>query len=150
MYSEKALKHFKNPEHAGELKQASGVGEVGNLTCGDMIRVYIKVGKDGKIEDVKFETYGCVAAIAASDMLCELAKGKTLDEAENLTYKDIVAALGELPPVKFHCSMMGIQALKKAIAEYKKNEVKGIKGSKNKEAEKEEVKKEVKQKKTEK
>ena len=122
MYSEKVLERFRNPKNAGEISDANGVGEVGNLVCGDVIKVFIKV-KEGRIEDVKFQTYGCVAAIAASDMLCELAKGKTLDEVLALKYDDITDSLGgSIPPVKFHCSMMGIKALKKAVEEYRKKE----------------------------
>ncbi len=121
MYSEKALKHFKNPKFAGEIKKASGVGEVGNLACGDVIKVYIKVDKRGILSDVRFQTYGCVAAIAASDALCGMAKGRHIDDVLKMKYEDIVNELGGLPPVKFHCSVMGIQALKKAIEVYKKN-----------------------------
>lgn len=120
MYSEKALKHFKNPKFAGEIKNASGIGEVGNVACGDVIKVYIKVDKKGILRDVRFQTYGCVAAIAASDALCEMAKGRHIDDVLKMRYEDVVNELGGLPPIKFHCSVMGIQALKKAIDEYKK------------------------------
>ncbi len=129
MYSEKALKRFKNPKSAGEIKNPSGVGEVGNLACGDVIKVYIKVDRSGIIRDAKFQTYGCVAAIAASDALCEMAKGKSTDEVLSMKYEDIVKELDGLPPVKFHCSVMGIQALKKAIENYSKQS-RGIKRGK--------------------
>ncbi|MEM2908550.1 MAG: iron-sulfur cluster assembly scaffold protein [Candidatus Bilamarchaeaceae archaeon] len=119
MYSEKAINRFKNPRFVGEIKNPSGVGEAGNLACGDVIRVYIKV-KGDVLEDVRFETYGCVAAIAASDTICGLARGKRLDEVMALTYDDIIKDLGGLPPVKYHCSIMGIEALKKAIVDYQR------------------------------
>lgn len=120
MYSEKALKHFKNPKFAGGIKNASGVGEVGSLACGDVIKVYVKIDKKGILREARFQTYGCVAAIAASDALCEMAKGRHIDDVLKMKYEDIVRKLGGLPPVKFHCSVMGIQALKKAIEDYKR------------------------------
>ena len=119
MYSDKVIKRFKNPKHAGEIKNPDSIGEIGNLRCGDIIKVYINV-KDKKITDVKFQTYGCVPAIAVSDMLCELAIGKTLEDAKNLEFKDVIKPLGDLPPIKYHCSKMAIDALKKAIEEYEK------------------------------
>ena len=119
MYSEKTLDRFKNPKFVGEIKDADGIGEVGNIKCGDVIRIFIKV-KDNIITDIKFQTYGCVAAITASDMLCELAKGKTIEEALKITDKEITKELGELPAIKFHCSVLGTKALKDAIADYKK------------------------------
>jgi nitrogen fixation protein NifU and related proteins len=119
MYSEKTVEHFKNPKHVGEMKDADGVGEEGNMKCGDVMKMFIKV-KDNVITDIKFQTYGCIAAIAASDVMCDLALGKTLDDALKLTYKDVVNELGELPTVKVHCSVLGTQALKKAIEDYKK------------------------------
>lgn len=119
MYGKEVMKRFTNPKNAGCLKNADGVGEVGNVRCGDILRVYIKV-KDNKIIDAKFKTYGCVAAIASSDILCDMAKGKTLEEAEKITNKEIVSQLGDLPSVKVHCSVMGASALKKAIEDYRK------------------------------
>lgn len=113
------MKRFTNPKNAGCLKNSDGVGEVGNIRCGDILRIYIKV-KDNKIVDIKFKTYGCVAAIASSDILCDIAKGKTLEEAEKITNKDIVSQLGDLPSVKVHCSVMGASALKKAIEDYRR------------------------------
>lgn len=119
MYTKEVLKRFKNPKFMGEIKDADAVGEMGNLACGDVMRIYIKI-KNNIIKDIKFSTYGCPAAISASDALCELAKGKTLAEAEKITSKDIVNVLGELPPIKLHCSVLGMQTLKKAIENYKK------------------------------
>ena len=119
MYSKKALQHFQNPKFAGEINNPDGVGEVGNIKCGDIMRVFIKV-ENNKIVDIKFKTYGCVAAIASSDVLCKLAKGKTIEEALKITDKQIVKELGNLPPVKLHCSVLGMNALRKAIENYKK------------------------------
>ena len=121
MYSEKAIDRFRNPKYGGEMKDADAVGEIGNVVCGDIIKVYIKV-KDDKITDIKFQTYGCVAAIASSDMLCELVVGKKIDEVYKMTHQDLVKSLDDLPPVKYHCSMMGMDALKKAIENYRKKE----------------------------
>jgi nitrogen fixation NifU-like protein len=120
MYSEKVLDHFKNPRNVGELKDADGEGTVGNPVCGDMMTMYIKV-KDNKIEDVKFKTFGCGAAIATSSMTTELAKGKTLDEALKISRQDVADALDGLPPVKMHCSNLAADALHEAIKKYKEN-----------------------------
>jgi len=120
MYSKKTLEHFKNPKFAGTLKKPDAVGEVGNLKCGDIMRIYLKI-KNNKIKDIRFQTYGCVAAIAASDAMCQLAKGKTLSQALKISYKDILKELGNLPLIKYHCSILGTQALKKAIENYEKN-----------------------------
>ena len=119
MYSEKTFDHFKNPKHVGEMKDADAVGEVGNVKCGDVMRIFIKV-KENKIADIKFLTYGCVAAIAASDAMCDLALGKSLDDALKITHKDVAKELGDLPLIKVHCSVLGAQALKKAVENYKK------------------------------
>lgn len=119
-YSKKVFDHFQKPKFAGELKDADAVGEEGNIRCGDVMKIYIKV-KDNVIIDIRFKTYGCIAAIAASDTLCELAKGKTLEEAEKLTYDDIIKALEKLPAIKVHCSVMGIRALKDAIKNYRES-----------------------------
>ncbi len=117
-YTEKVVKIFKNPKFVGEIKNPSGVGEVGNSVCGDMMTVYIKV-KGDKITDIKFKTFGCVAAIASSEALCALAKGKKLDDALKITSADIVKYLGGLPNIKHHCSILGSEALVKAINDYK-------------------------------
>lgn len=116
-YSEKVMEHFANPHNVGEIKDADGVGEVGNPKCGDIMRMYIKVEND-TIVDVKFMTFGCGAAIATSSMATELIKGKTIDEALQLTNKAVIEALDGLPPVKVHCSVLAEQAVKAALADY--------------------------------
>jgi nitrogen fixation NifU-like protein len=118
MYSEKVLDHFKNPRNVGEIKDADAEGTVGNPVCGDMMTMYIKI-KDDKIEDIKFKTFGCGAAIATSSMTTELAKGKTLDEAMDISRQDVADALDGLPPVKMHCSNLAADALHEAIKNYK-------------------------------
>jgi len=123
VYSKKVIEHFQNPKNVGEIKNADGIGKVGNPVCGDMMWVYIKV-KDNKIKDIKFKTFGCVAAIATSSMLTELAKGKTLEEAEKLTNKDIADSLGGLPPIKMHCSNLAADALREAVMDYRKKQKK--------------------------
>lgn len=121
MYSEKVMEHFRNPRNMGEIKDADGVGTVGNPVCGDMMTIYIKV-KDKRLEDVKFKTFGCGAAIATSSMMTELAKGKTLEEAMKITRKDVADALEGLPPVKMHCSNLAADGLKAAIEDYYKRQ----------------------------
>lgn len=116
-YSEKVMDHFSNPRNVGEIENPDGVGEVGNPVCGDMMTFYIKV-KDGKLEDVKFKTFGCGAAIAVSSMVSEMAKGKTLEEALKITNASVAQELGGLPPNKMHCSNLGADALHKAIENY--------------------------------
>jgi nitrogen fixation NifU-like protein len=117
-YSEKVMEHFANPRNVGEIKEADGVGEIGNPVCGDMMTFYIKV-KDNKIDEVKFKTFGCGAAIAVSSMVSEMAKGKTLDEAMQITNASVANELGGLPPNKMHCSNLGADALHRAIENYK-------------------------------
>lgn len=117
-YSKKVQECFMKPKNVGEIKNADGVGEVGNPTCGDVMRVSIKVEKN-KIKDIKFKTMGCAAAIATSSMITELAKGKTLEEAEKITRKDVSKELGGLPPIKEHCSNLAADALHLAIKNYK-------------------------------
>jgi nitrogen fixation NifU-like protein len=117
IYSEKVMDHFTNPRNVGEIKEADGVGEVGNPVCGDMMTFYIKV-KDNRLEDVKFKTFGCGAAIAVSSMVSEMAKGKTLDEALKITPELVAQELEGLPKQKYHCSNLGAQALHKAIDDY--------------------------------
>lgn len=121
MYSEKVMEHFRNPRNMGEIKDADGVGTVGNPVCGDMMTIYIKV-KNKRLEDVKFKTFGCGAAIATSSMMTELAKGKTLEEAMKITRKDVADALEGLPPVKMHCSNLSADGLKAAIEDYYKRQ----------------------------
>lgn len=119
MYNEKVIEHFKNPRNVGEIADADGVGEVGNPVCGDMMTFYIKV-EDDKLIDVKYKTFGCVAAIAVSSMISEMAIGKTIDEVLEISNKMVAEALGGLPPNKYHCSNLGADALKAAIEDYKK------------------------------
>lgn len=119
MYNEKVIEHFKNPKNVGEIKDADGVGEVGNPVCGDMMTFYIKV-EDDKLIDIKYKTFGCVAAIAVSSMISEMAIGKTIDEVLEISNKMVAEALGGLPPNKYHCSNLGADALKAAIEDYKK------------------------------
>ncbi len=117
MYSEKVLKHFKNPHNVGKIEDADGIGTVGNRACGDVMKLYIKV-EDNKIVDIKFETLGCAAAISTSSIITDLAKGKTIEEALKITKDDIVEELKGLPPTKVHCSLLAIDALHAAIKDY--------------------------------
>ncbi len=118
MYNEKVMDHFTNPRNVGEMADADGVGEEGNPVCGDAMKIFIKV-KDDVITDVKFQTFGCGAAIAVSSMVTEMAKGITLDEAQKITKATLSDALDGLPPQKQHCSNLGAEALHKAIEDYK-------------------------------
>ena len=118
-YSKKVMEHFTNPRNVGEIKDADGIGEIGNPVCGDMMSFYIKV-KDNKLEDIKFKTFGCGAAIATSSMVTELVKGKTVDEALSVSNRAVAEALGGLPPIKMHCSVLAEEALKSAIEDYLK------------------------------
>jgi len=124
VYSDKVMDHFMKPRNVGEIADADGIGEVGNPVCGDMMTFYIKV-KDGKLEDVKFKTFGCGAAIAVSSMVSEMAIGKTLEEAVKITNQSVAQELGGLPKNKMHCSNLGASALHKAIKDYA--DKKGIK-----------------------
>jgi NifU-like protein involved in Fe-S cluster formation len=121
-YNKKVLKRFLKPKFSGEIKNPSAVGVVGNAACGDIMKVFLKVDKnkngEEKIKDIKFKTMGCVAAIASSDAVCEIAKGKTLREALKITRKDIIKKVGNLPQIKHHCSILGEEALQKAIKNY--------------------------------
>ncbi len=116
-YSEKVMEHFANPRNVGEIKDADGLGKVGNPVCGDLMWIYIKV-KDNRLEDVKFKTFGCGAAIATSSMITEMAKGKTLEEALKITRSDVADALDGLPPIKMHCSNLAADGLHAAIKDY--------------------------------
>ena len=121
MYSEKVVEHYSNPRNVGVIENASGIGEVGNSICGDIMKIYLKIEND-IIVDVKFKTYGCGAAIAASSITTELVKGKTIAEALNITNKQVVEELGGLPPIKLHCSVLAEEAIKSAIADYYKKQ----------------------------
>jgi len=121
MYNPKVMDHFSNPRNVGEIKDADGIGKVGNPVCGDLMWIYIKV-KDDVIVDIKFKTFGCGAAIATSSMVTELAKGKTIEEGLKITRKDVADQLGGLPPVKMHCSNLAADALHLAIVDYLKKQ----------------------------
>jgi nitrogen fixation NifU-like protein len=118
-YTKKVMEHFMNPRNVGAIENADGVGRVGNPVCGDLMEVSIKVEKD-RISDIKFRTFGCGSAIATASMVTELAKGKTLDEAEKITREDVASELEGLPPRKMHCSNLAAQALHEAIKDYRK------------------------------
>lgn len=123
LYSKEVMDHFMNPRNVGVIKNASGVGETGNPTCGDIMKIFLDIEKiDGKdiIKDVKFQTFGCGAAVATSSMVTEMVKGKTLDEAERISNAAVAEALGGLPPVKMHCSNLAANALHAAIEDYRK------------------------------
>lgn len=117
MYSKEVMEHFKNPKNVGEIKDADGIGKVGNPVCGDVMWVYIKV-ENNRIKEIGFKTMGCVAAIATSSMITELAKGKTLEEAKKITRDDVAEELGGLPAIKMHCSNLAADALRNAIEDY--------------------------------
>lgn len=117
-YSKKVMEHFMNPRNTGEISDANGVGEVGNPVCGDIMKMYLKINGDKIIEDVKFKTFGCGAAVATSSIATEMIKGKSVDEALSLTNKAVIEALDGLPPAKIHCSVLAEQAVKSAISDY--------------------------------
>ena len=118
MYTEKVMDHFQNPRNVGEISDPSGVGEVGNAVCGDIMKIYLKV-EDDRIVNIKFKTFGCGAAIATSSMVTEMVKGKTLEEALQITNRTVAEALDGLPPQKMHCSNLAADALHKAIEDYR-------------------------------
>ena len=117
LYSEKVLDHFTNPRNVGEIEDANAVGEVGNAKCGDIMKIYMKI-EDNVIQDVKFKTFGCGAAVATSSMATEMIKGKSVDDALGLTNKAVMEALDGLPAVKVHCSVLAEQAIKSALSDY--------------------------------
>jgi nitrogen fixation NifU-like protein len=124
MYSEKVMDHFSNPRNVGEIAEADGVGEVGNAKCGDIMKIYLQI-ENNIIKDVKFKTFGCGAAIATSSIATEMIKGKTVEEALELTNKAVIEALDGLPPAKIHCSVLAEEAVKAAIEDYMKKQGKG-------------------------
>lgn len=119
LYNQTVMDHFMNPRNMGDLKDADGVGEVGAAACGDIMKISLKI-KDGKIEDARFKTFGCGSAIASSSMATELIKGRSIDEVMNFSNQEVVDALGGLPPVKIHCSVLAEEALKAALEDYMK------------------------------
>ena len=119
LYNQTVMDHFMNPRNLGDLKDADGVGEVGAAACGDIMKISLKI-EDGKIKDARFKTFGCGSAIASSSMATELIKGRTIEEAMNFTNQEVVNALGGLPPVKIHCSVLAEEALKAALEDYLK------------------------------
>lgn len=127
-YSNKVKEYFMNPKNAGEIENASAIGEAGSLTCGDALKLYLKINDKGIIEDAKFQTFGCGSAVAASSILTEMVKGKTVEEAQKITNLDIVKELGGLPPEKMHCSVMGHEALEDALRKYMGDDFKEAKG----------------------
>ena len=118
MYSEKVMDHFQNPRNVGEIEYASGVGTVGNAKCGDIMRIYLDIDDDGIIKDCKFKTFGCGAAVATSSMATEMVKGKSIQEALQVTNKAVMEALDGLPPVKVHCSLLAEEAIHAALWDY--------------------------------
>ena len=119
-YSKKVIERFTNPKNFGEIKNADGIGNVGNPRCGDIMKLYLKIDNKGIIKDIKFHTLGCAAAIATSDIVCDLVRGKSIKEALKIDYKKIVKELGDLPPIKIHCSVLAREGLKAAIEDYEK------------------------------
>ena len=131
MYTVKVMDHFKNPRNVGEIENADGVGQVGNAKCGDIMKIFLKIDENDIITDVKFLTFGCGSAIASSSMATELIKGKHIDEAVALTNKAVIEALGGLPKVKVHCSVLAEQAVKSALYDYSLKSGKVIAGIEN-------------------
>lgn len=121
LYSDKVMDHFSNPRNVGELKDANGIGEVGNAKCGDIMKMYLKINNN-IIEDVKFKTFGCGAAVATSSIATEMIKGKSIDDVLKLTNKAVIEALDGLPPAKIHCSVLAEQAVKSALSDYYKKQ----------------------------
>ena len=117
LYNDTVMDHFLNPRNMGDVQEADGIGEVGAAACGDIMKISLKI-RDGKIEDARFKTFGCGSAIASSSMATELIKGRTLEEAKHFSNQEVVDALGGLPPVKIHCSVLAEEALKAAIEDY--------------------------------
>ena len=134
MYSQKVMDHFSNPRNVGEIENASGVGTVGNAKCGDIMRMYLDIDDNGIINEVKFKTFGCGAAVATSSMATELVKGKTIEEALKVTNKSVMESLDGLPPVKVHCSLLAEEAIHAALWDYAQKKgitIDGLKQPKN-------------------
>ena len=127
MYSKTVIDRFQNPRNAGGMHGANAIGQVGNAACGDIMKMYLKIDDNGVIENAKFKTFGCCAAIASTDMACDLIKGKTIEEALKITNKDVLDLLGELPPHKIHCSILAEESIRAAIEDYYKRREKEIK-----------------------
>lgn len=127
MYSKIVIERFQNPRNAGGLHGANGIGQVGNAACGDIMKMYLKINEDGVIENAKFKTFGCCAAIASTDMACDLIKGKTIDEALKITNQDVLEELGDLPPNKIHCSILAEESIRAAVEDYYKKREKEFK-----------------------
>ena len=127
MYNEKVMEIFKNPKNMGDLKGANGIGEVGNMACGDIMKIFLKINDNGVIEDAKFKTFGCVAAIVSSSVACELIKGRTIEEALNFDNNEVIKEVGDLPVHKFHCSILAKEAIEDAINNYRKAQEKAKK-----------------------
>lgn len=127
MYSKTVIDRFQNPRNAGGMHGANAIGQVGNAACGDIMKMYLKINDNGIIENAKFKTFGCCAAIASTDMACDLIKGKTIEEALKVTNKDVLDLLGELPPHKIHCSLLAEESIRAAIEDYYKRREKEIK-----------------------
>ena len=118
MYNKKVLSIFQNPKNAGGMKGANGIGKVGNAACGDIMKIYLKINENEIIEDARFKTFGCCAAIASTEVACDLIKGKTIQEALQVTNKQVFEILGDLPPHKIHCSVLAEEAIKAAVDDY--------------------------------
>ncbi len=116
-YSDETIERFEEPRYTGEIDEADAVGKAGNPSCGDVLKIFLEI-EDGEIKKARFKTYGCIAAIASSDELCELLEGKTIEEAKNIKGEQISDELGELPPVKKHCSLLGVEAIEDALEDY--------------------------------
>ena len=127
MYNKKVLAIFQNPKNAGGMKGANAIGKVGNAACGDIMKIYLKISDDGIIEDAKFKTFGCCAAIASTDVACDLIKGKTIEEALKVTNKQVFDILGDLPPHKIHCSVLAEEAIRAAVDDYNAKKAKSDK-----------------------
>lgn len=139
LYSEKVMDHFMHPRNVGEMENPSGVGEVGNAKCSDIMRMYLKIDENDIITDVKFKTYGCGTAIASSSMATELIKGKSINDAINLSNKEVAENLDGLPPIKMHCSVLAEEAIKAALYDYQEKTGHKVKGLENYEPPKEDL-----------